>query len=110
MAGFTGLLTGHSMVEWYRSASWCLERAAHYEQKAERVVDPAARQSFLDAAARWRQSAEIYHSMKTVRADPSKESGNSGQPAALAQRTGFARHFFSTLGSWSKGLGLNRAA
>jgi len=98
------------MVQWNRSASWCLERATHYEQKAERVVDPAARQSFIDAAARWRQSAEIYQSMKTVRADPSKENGSSGQPAALAQRTGFARHFFGTLGNWSKWLGLNRAA
>ena len=39
------------MAEWYRSVSLCLERAAHYEQKAERVVDPAARHSFLDAAA-----------------------------------------------------------
>jgi len=110
MAGFTGCSTGRSMVEWYRSASWCLERAAHYEQKAERIVDPAARQSFLDAAARWRHSAEIYRSMNTVRADPSKENGNPGQPAALAQNTGFARHFFGTLGSWSKWLGLNRAA
>ena len=108
MVGFTGLLTGHSMVEWYRSASWCLERATHYEQKAERVVDPAARQSFLDAAARWRQSAEIYQSMNTVRADPS--NGSFGQPAALGQRAGFAGHFFGTLGSWSKWLGLNRAA
>jgi len=109
MVGFTGLLTGHTMVEWYRSASWCLERATHYDQRAERVVDPAARQSFLDAATRWRQSAEIYQSMNTVRADPSKENGNSGQPAALGQHTGFARHFFGTLGSWSKWFGLNRA-
>lgn len=110
MAGFTGLLTGHSMVEWYRSVSSCLERATHYEQQAERVADPAARQSFLDAAARWRQSAEIYQSMNTVRADASKENGNSGPPAAFAQRTGFAGHFFGTLGSWSRWLGLNRAA
>ena len=87
MAGFAGPLMGHRMAQWYRSVSWCLERAAHYEHKAERAVDPAARQSFLDAANRWRQSAEIYQSMNWVRADPSKENDNS-EP----QRAGFAQH------------------
>jgi len=106
MAGFAGLLTGHRMAQWYRSVSWCLERAAHYEQKAERAVDPAARQSFLDAATRWRQSAEIYQSMNWVRADPSKENDNSER----AQRAAFAQHVLGRLGSWSKGLRLNRAA
>jgi hypothetical protein len=67
------------MVEWYQSVSSCLERAADYEQKAERAVDPAARQSFLDAANRWRQSAEIYQSMNSVKADSSNENDNSEQ-------------------------------
>ena len=106
MAGFAGVLTGHRMAEWYRSVNWCLERAAHYEQKAERAVDPAARKSFLDAANRWRQSAEIYQSMNWGRADPSKENDNSEsvQPAS------FAQHVLGSLGSWSKWLRLNRAA
>jgi len=94
------------MVEWYRSVSWCLERAVHYEQKAERAVDPAARQSFLDAAIRWRRSAEIYQSMNWVRADPSKENENSER----AQPAGFAQHVADRLGSWSNWLRLNRAA
>jgi hypothetical protein len=104
MAGFAGLLTGHCMAEWYQSVSWCLERAAHYEQKAERAVDPAARQGFLDAATRWRRSADIYRSIEWVRADPSKENGNSEQSLPT-----FAQHVLGKLGSWSKWLGLNRA-
>jgi hypothetical protein len=106
MAGFAGSMTGYRMAEWYRSVSWCLERAAHYEQKAERAIDPAARQSFLDAANRWRQSAEIYQSMNWGRADPSKENDS----AERAQRPSLARHVLGSLGSWSRRLGLNRAA
>lgn len=98
---------GHRMAEWYRSVSWCLERAAHYQQKAERAVDPAARQSFLDAATRWRQSAEIYQSMQWVRTDPATVNGNAEQ---LPEPTGFAHNVFARLGSWSKRLRLNRAA
>ena len=98
------------MVENYQSADFYLERAADYEQKAERAVDPAARESFLEAAAKWRHSADIYQSIKSLSAAPPTESGDSGQPAALARRTGLARHFFGRLGSWSKWLGLNRAA
>ena len=94
------------MAHWHRSVRWCLERAAHYEQKAERVVDPAARQGFLDAATRWRQSAEIYQSMNWVRADPSKESDDPERD----QRAGVAQYLLGSLGSWSKWLGLNRAA
>jgi hypothetical protein len=88
------------MVQWSRSVSSCLERAADYEQKAERAVDPAARQSFLDAASRWRQSAEIYRSMNGVKAN----NDNSEQLPL------FAQHVLDRLGSWSKWLGLNRAA
>ena len=94
------------MADWCRSVSWCLERAAHYEQKAERAADPAARQSFLDAAARWRQSAEIYQSLNWVREDPSKENDKS----ECAQQVGFAQQVVGRLGDWSKWLGLNRAA
>ena len=90
------------MAGWYRSASWCLERAAHYEQKAERAGDPAARKSFLDAANRWRQSAEIYQSITWAKADPSKDNEQSPPPAASG-----AQHVLRRLGSW---LGLNRAA
>ena len=106
MAGFAGPFTGHRMAHWYRSVSWCLERAAHYEQKAQRAVDPAARQSFLDAASRWRQSAEIYQSMNWGRGDPSNENDDSER----AQRAGFAQHVLGKLGGWSKWLRLNRAA
>jgi hypothetical protein len=95
------------MAQWYRSVSWCLERATHYEQKARRAVDPAARQSFLDAAARWRQSAEIYQSMQWGRADPSKENDNVGQSHPRASLT---ENLLSRLGGWSKRLRFNRAA
>jgi hypothetical protein len=100
------------MVDWYRSVSWCLERAAHYDQKAERAVDPAARQSFVDAANRWRQSAEIYQSMEWIRADPSKQDSNAvpSPPTSMGARASFAQHVFGKLGSWSKRLGLNRVA
>jgi hypothetical protein len=54
------------MVENYQSADLYLERAADYEQKAERAVDPAAREAFLEAAAKWRKSADIYQSIKSL--------------------------------------------
>lgn len=95
------------MAQWDLSVNWCLERATHYEQKAQRAVDPGARQSFLDAAARWRQSAEIYQSMQWGRADPSKENGNAG-PSHEA--TSFRQNLLGRLGGWSKRLRLNRAA
>jgi hypothetical protein len=95
---------GH-MVEWYRSVSWCLDRATHYEQKAERAVDPAARQAFLDAAIRWRQSAEIYQSMNWAKADP-QEKSEQLPPTSVS----LAQHVLDGLGHWSKWLGLNRAA
>jgi hypothetical protein len=84
-----------------------LERATHYEQKAHRAVDPAARQSFLDAAARWRQSAEIYQYMQWLRFDPSKESRNA-EPSH--QRANFTQNLLGRLGGWSKRLRFNRAA
>ena len=43
----------YAMVQNYQSTDFYLERAADYEQKAERAVDPAARKSFLEAAAKW---------------------------------------------------------
>ena len=95
------------MAQWHRSVSWCLERATHYEQKAHRAVDPAARQSFLDAVARWRQSAEIYQSMQWGRADPSKEDGNTGPSQQAAS---FTQNLLGRLDDWSKRLRLNRAA
>jgi hypothetical protein len=107
MTGNAGFSMGHRMAEWYRSVSWCLERAAHYQQKAERAVDPAARQSFLDAASRWRQSAEIYQSMQWGRTDPATGNVNSEQSH---QRASFAQNVLARLGSWSKRLRLNRAA
>jgi len=94
------------MAQWDRSVNWCLERATHYGQKAERAVDPAARQSFLDAADRWRQSAEIYQSMNWGRADPSKENDD----AERAQSASLAQHVLGSFGSWSKWLGFSRAA
>jgi hypothetical protein len=95
------------MAQWHRSVTWCLERAAHYEHKAHRAVDPIARQSFIDAAIRWRQSAEIYQSMQWTRADPSKENDNF---ELSPQRASFAQQFLGRLGNWSRRLRLNRAA
>jgi len=97
------------MVENYPSAGFCLERAAEYEQKAERAVDPAARQSFLEVAATWRQSAEIHQSINLAR------EGNSEAPAtsvgAPTQSATFAHHVFGKLGRLVKGwFRLNRAA
>jgi len=53
------------MVENYQTVDFYLERAADYEQKAERAVDPAAREGFLEPAAKWRRSASLYRSMKS---------------------------------------------
>jgi hypothetical protein len=58
------------MVENYQCADFYLERAADYEQKAERAVDLAARENFLEAAAKWRHSADIYQSIKSLSAAP----------------------------------------
>jgi hypothetical protein len=98
------------MVQWHRSVSWCLERAAHYEHRAERAIDPAARKSFLEAAARWRQSAELYQSMKSVRADPSPDPLPSSSMSPLPRPAAIAQHVLDSLNKWSKWLGLNRAA
>jgi hypothetical protein len=95
------------MAQWDQSVSRCLERATHYERKAHRAVDPAAQQSFLEAAARWRQSAEIYQSMQWFRADPFKESGN---PEPSHERANFTQNLLDRLGGWSKRLRFNRAS
>jgi hypothetical protein len=83
------------MVENYQTVDFYLERAADYEQKAERAVDPAARESFLEAAAKWRLAAVIYQSMKSRSAAPPTESGASELPISVnypAQGAGFAQH------------------
>ena len=90
------------MVENYQTVDFYLERAADYEQKAERAVDPAARESFLEAAAKWRRSAAIYQSMKSRSAARPIESGDSELPT---QGASFA-HGFGKL--WSSWLGLDR--
>ena len=97
------------MVENYQSADFYLRKAADYERKAERAVDPAARENFLDAAAKWRQSAAIYQSMVSRSASSSTESGDSELPIYVnspPQGAGFAQHVFGKL--WSSWLGLNR--
>jgi len=97
------------MVENYQSADFYLERAADYERKAERAVDPAARENFLDAAAKWRQSAAIYQSMMSRSAGPPTESGDSDLPISVnfpTQGASFAQHVFGKL--WSSWLGLSR--
>jgi len=94
------------MVENYQSADFYLERAADYEQKAERAVDPAARESFLEAAAKWRHSAAIYQSMISRSAAPPTESGDSELPIYVnspTQGASFAQHVFDKL--WSSWLG-----
>jgi hypothetical protein len=90
------------MVENYQTVDFYLERAADYEQKAERAVDPAARESFLEAAAKWRRSAAIYQSMKSRITAPPTESNDSG---LSTQGASFA-HTFGKL--WSSWLGLDR--
>jgi len=97
------------MVENYQSTDFYLERAADYEQKAERAVDPAARESFLEAAAKWRHSAAIYQSMKSCSAAPPTESGDFELPISVnspTQGASFAQHVFGKL--WSSWLGVNR--
>jgi hypothetical protein len=97
------------MVESYQSADFYLERAVDYEQKAERAIDPAARESFLEAAAKWRHAAAIYQSMKSRSATPATESGDAELPISVnssTQGASFAQHIFRKLrSSW---LGLNR--
>jgi hypothetical protein len=102
-------LMRYIMVENYQSADFYLERALDYEQKAERAVDLAARESFLEAAAKWRQSADIYQSIKSLSAAPPTESGDSELPISVnspTQGASFAQQIFGKL--WSNWLGLNR--
>src|SRR5215831_1913902 len=97
------------MVENYQSADFYLERAADYEQKAERAVDPATREGFLEAAAKWRHSAAIYQSMKSRSTAAPTESGDSELPISVnspTQGASFAQRVFGKL--WSSWLGLNR--
>jgi hypothetical protein len=97
------------MVENYQSTDFYQERAADYEQKAERAVDPAARESFLKAAAKWRHAAAIYQSMKSSSAVPQTESRDPELPIYVnspTQGASFAQHVFSKL--WSIWLGFNR--
>ena len=97
------------MVENYQSADFYLERAADYEKKAERAVDPAAREGFLEAAAKWRQSADIYQSIKSLSAAPPIESGDPELPISVnspTQGASFAQQVFGKL--WSSWLGLKR--
>ena len=110
----------YSMVEprladpdsiWRGFAGFCLERASDYEQKAERAVDPAARENFLEAAAQLRRTAEIRQFMNSLSADPSKESRNSEHSETISvgaptQDASFVQHVFGKL--WSSWLGLNR--
>lgn len=91
------------MVENYQTVDFYLERAADYEQKAERAVDPAARESFLEAAAKWRRSASIYQSMKS-RSAPTPENGGAELPT---QGASFAQSFGRLWSSW---LGLDHTA
>jgi hypothetical protein len=96
---------------WTGFAGFCLERAADYEQKAQRAVDPAARENFLEAAAQWRRTAEIRQAMNLLSADASKEKRDSAHletnsVGAPNQGTSFARRVFGTL--WSSWHGLNR--
>jgi hypothetical protein len=47
-------------------ADECLRHAALCELQAERASDPAAKQSFLDFAARWRRIAETFEYIERV--------------------------------------------
>ena len=49
----------HNVEECLRSATDCAERA-------ERAVDPIAKQSFIDLATRWRAIAETYQYIERV--------------------------------------------
>jgi hypothetical protein len=98
------------MAENYQSADFYLERAADYERKAERAVDPAARETFLEAAAKWRRSAALYQSMQSRSALPPTENGDSEVPISVnycTQGASLALHVFGTL--WASWLGLNRS-
>ena len=88
------------MVENYQCADFYLERAADYEQKAERAVDPAARENFLEAAAKWRHSADISQSIKSLSAAP-PDRARLNSPTHSAS---FAQHFGKLWSSW---LGLD---
>jgi hypothetical protein len=44
----------------------CLQHAAACELQAERVNDPAAKQSFFDVAARWRRIADTFEYIERV--------------------------------------------
>jgi hypothetical protein len=96
------------IVENYQCTDFYLERAADYEQKAERAVDLAAREHFLEAAAKWRHSADIYQSIKSLSAVPPTESGEAETISVNSQTQGasFAQHVFGKL--WSSWLGLGR--
>ena len=96
---------------WRGFAGFCLERAADFEQKAERAVDPAVREAFLEAAAQWRRTAEMRQFKDSLSADPWKENRNS-EPSetilvgAPTRGTSFAQRVFGKL--WSSWLGSNR--
>ena len=94
------------MVENYQSADFYLERAADYEQKAKRAADPAVRESFLEAAAKWRRSAAMYQSMKSRSAASPTESGNPELPISVNSPTQGASLVFGKL--MSNWLALNR--
>jgi hypothetical protein len=44
----------------------CLQRATDCAVKAEIAIDPVARQSFIDLAAKWRAIAETYQYIERV--------------------------------------------
>jgi hypothetical protein len=44
----------------------CLHRAAECELQAELDVDPIAKQSFYDLAARWRRIAETFEYIERI--------------------------------------------
>jgi hypothetical protein len=56
-------------------ATECLRRARECELHAERVSDSAAKQSFLDLAARWRRIAETFEYIERVDRSISKPKG-----------------------------------
>jgi hypothetical protein len=47
-------------------AADCLQHAAACELQAERAIDPGAKQSFIDLAARWRRVAETFDYIERV--------------------------------------------
>ena len=44
----------------------CLQRAADCEAKAEKAVDPVAKQSFVDLAGKWRAISDTYEYIERV--------------------------------------------